>query len=55
MHDNNKHKSNDQDLEVLSDNEIDEYLQDVMNVEKELECIECEKWPEDIIKKSRRV
>lgn len=55
MHDNNKHESNNQDCEILSDNEIVEYLQDVVNIEKELECIECEEWPEDIRKKSRRV
>lgn len=51
MHDNNKHESNNQDWEILSDNEIVEYLQDVVNIEKELECIECEEWPEDIRKK----
>lgn len=31
--------------------EIVEYLQDVINVEKEVEYLECEKWPEDINKK----
>ena len=38
-------------LEILDDFEIDLYLQDVMNVDKEIECIECKKWPEDIRKK----
>ena len=35
--------------------EIDKYLEDVMSVEKEIQCLECEKWLEEIRKKSTRI
>lgn len=38
-------------MEILDDSEIDIYLQDFMNVEKEKECLDYSRWPEDIKKK----
>lgn len=41
----NEHESG--EIEILDDSEIDTYLQDVMNVEKEIECMKCDRWPND--------
>ena len=38
-------------VEILDDEEIDKYLENVMNVEKQVECLEYEKGPEEIRKK----
>lgn len=43
------------EVEILDDEEIDKYLENVMSIEKEVECLKCEKRVADIINKSRRV
>ena len=43
------------EVEILDDEEIDKYLENVMSIEKEVECLKCEKRAADIINKSRRV
>lgn len=49
MHMNKKLEST--KVEILYDEEIDNDLEDVMSIEKEVECLECEKWLADIRKK----
>ena len=39
------------EVEILDEEEIDKYLEDEINVKKDIECLECEKWPEEIRKK----
>ena len=39
------------EVEMLDEDEIDKYLDDVVNIEKQVECLECEKWLEEIRKK----
>ena len=46
-----KVKSDMYEVVILDAQEIDKNLEDVMNVEKQVECLECEKWPEEIRKK----
>ena len=46
---------NNDEVETLDDEEIDNCLEDILNVEKEVECLKCQKWPEEIRKKGRRI
>ena len=49
MHVYNKLEST--EVEILDDEEIDKYLENVTSIEKEVKCLKCEKWAVDIIKK----
>ena len=50
-----KVKSDMYEVVILDDEEIDKYLEDVTNVEKQVECLEREKWPEEIRKKAEEL